>query len=68
MTQLLTIEETAKILRISKSRCYDLVRRGLVPSMHVGKQIRVPLVRLEEYIAAGGQGLAGPGVPASRAE
>lgn len=38
---MLTVEEFGKLLRISRNTAYDYVRSGLVPSVRVGKQIRI---------------------------
>lgn len=37
-----TVEDVARILRIGRSRAYELVKRGEVPSIRVGHRIRVP--------------------------
>ena len=38
---MLTVEEFGKLLRISRNTAYDYVRSGVVPSVRVGKQIRI---------------------------
>jgi len=53
-----TVPEVARILRISPGRCYELVRRGIVPSVRLLRQVRVTETALAEFIARGGQGLA----------
>lgn len=37
----LTVEEAATILRLKKSTAYALIRRGQLPAVRLGKQIRV---------------------------
>lgn len=48
---LLRVPEAAEVLSISKSKCYELVAAGRLPSLKVGASIRVPLAALEEWIA-----------------
>ena len=38
---MLTVEEFGKLLRISRNTAYEYVRSGVVPSVKVGKQIRI---------------------------
>jgi excisionase family DNA binding protein len=46
----LTVPEVAAELQIPASTVYDLIRRGEIPSVRVGKRIRVPKRRLEDWI------------------
>ena len=53
----LTVEEAAKMLGISRNLGYDLVRRGVIPSLRLGRIIRISRSRLEEWMAQNdGQG------------
>ncbi len=56
--RLLTATEVADLLRVPKGRVYELVRQGLLPACHLGRQIRIEERALREWIAGGGQGLA----------
>jgi excisionase family DNA binding protein len=38
----LTVEEAAKVLRISRGSAYESVRAGGIPSIRIGRTIRVP--------------------------
>jgi excisionase family DNA binding protein len=38
-----TVDEVAEMLRISRNAAYDLVARGEVPSVKVGRLVRVPV-------------------------
>jgi excisionase family DNA binding protein len=38
----LTVEEAARVLRIGRASAYEAVRRGEIPSVHLGRTIRVP--------------------------
>ncbi|WNS41255.1 helix-turn-helix transcriptional regulator [Paenibacillus sp. MMS20-IR301] len=44
-----TTEEIARLLKISKLKVYDLIKKGELPSYRVGKQMRVDLSDLEAY-------------------
>ncbi len=48
----LTVEETAAVLRIGRSSAYDGVRRGDIPSIRVGRKIRVPRHALEAMLGS----------------
>ncbi|HUH96616.1 MAG TPA: helix-turn-helix domain-containing protein [Anaerolineales bacterium] len=48
--QLLKGNDVAKILRVSRSFAYLLMKRGDVPAVHIGNAIRVRPEDLEEYI------------------
>lgn len=54
--RLLTIPELAKALHVSKARGYELVRKGLIPAVRIGRQIRVHPDHLERWMAEGGTG------------
>lgn len=42
MTKLLTVNEVAELLRISRSRAYELSNTHDFPSVRVGRLVRVP--------------------------
>ncbi len=46
----MTVEETAKALGISKNTAYKLVNEGVIKTKRVGKRILVPKCCLEDYI------------------
>ncbi len=52
----LTIEEAAKVLRIGRSAAYDAARRGELPTIRIGRILRVPRCRLEAMLAADDDG------------
>jgi excisionase family DNA binding protein len=56
---LLRVEQVAKILDTSVARVYELIRDGLLPAVHLGRQVRVADEILEEWIAEGGRALPG---------
>jgi excisionase family DNA binding protein len=50
----LTVEETARFLRIGRSAAYELVRTNTIPSIRLGKLIRIPRDTLLSWLASGG--------------
>ena len=48
---LLTVSEAARVLRISRNLAYELVARGELPAVRLGRVIRVPRHGLEQWIA-----------------
>jgi len=46
----LTVEQAAKLLNISRNLAYDLVRQGVIPSLRLGRIIRISRSRLEDWI------------------
>ena len=57
--RLLTVQEVSEILRVPRSRAYELARQGLIPSVRLGRQVRIEESALHEWIGAGGRGLPG---------
>jgi excisionase family DNA binding protein len=51
----LTIEETAKRLRIGLNSAYAGVKSGDIPSIRIGRRLLVPRAALEALLAAGQQ-------------
>jgi len=48
---LLTVEQAAELLQVSKGLAYDLCREGKLPHVRLGRVIRVPRFGLERWIA-----------------
>ena len=57
LDQLITVEEAARRLSITKARCYDLIRRQMLPAVALGRQKRISVRRLKRFIRDGGKGL-----------
>ncbi len=47
---LLTVPETARVLRIGRNLAYELVARGEIPSVRLGRVIRVPRTALDAWL------------------
>ncbi len=48
--QLLRVTEAAKILSISRSRAYELIAQGVIPSVRLGASVRVPALALTRFV------------------
>ena len=48
---LLRVTRAAGMLDMSKSKLYSLINEGLIPAIRVGKSIRIPIDRLNDWIA-----------------
>lgn len=46
----LTVEEAAKVLRIGRSAAYEAARRGELPSVRIGRSLRVPRAALDRLL------------------
>jgi excisionase family DNA binding protein len=62
--KLLLAAEAAALLRLSENRVYELAKRGLIPCVRIGRQIRFPEDKLLAWIEAGGSPLEAPARPA----
>ena len=50
--RLLTAEQVAEILNISKSQIYHMMQRGEIPSVRIGGSVRVRPSDLEHFISS----------------
>ncbi len=51
---LLTIPQVAKRLKVSDYRAYELARQGILPSIRLGKSVRVKPSAVAEYLSKNG--------------
>jgi excisionase family DNA binding protein len=47
---LVRIEEAAKFLSIGRSTMYELIAQGAVPTVHIGRAVRIPMEGLKEFV------------------
>ena len=47
----LKVPEVAKVLRIARSRAYELVAEGQIPAVRIGRRVRVPRHELDRWLA-----------------
>jgi excisionase family DNA binding protein len=59
MRRLLKIYQAAEIMDVPVERAYALARDGILPVVHLGRQIRIAPEQFEEWIKNGGQALPG---------
>ena len=48
----LTVEQAAAFLRISRGSCYQAIREGTIPSFRIGRSVRVLRTALLNWIAS----------------
>jgi excisionase family DNA binding protein len=48
--RLLRATEVATVLGLGRSKVYDMMKRGQLPVVRIGKAVRVPAHALEEWI------------------
>jgi excisionase family DNA binding protein len=58
-SRLLRVAEVATRLDITEARAYELARTGALPTVRIGRQIRVDPDALQAWIDNGGQPLPG---------
>jgi excisionase family DNA binding protein len=46
----MSVEEASEVLGISRSLAYELVRRGDIPSLRLGRRLVVPVRGLEALV------------------
>ena len=54
----MTVEEAAVVLRLSRGTAYEAVRRGDIPTIRIGRRLLVPRARLMAMLEAAGDGEA----------
>jgi excisionase family DNA binding protein len=59
MHQLLKANQVAALLGVSQARAYELMREGIVPTVRLGRQVRVSSNALDDFISGGGKSLSG---------
>ena len=47
---LLKVEAAAKLLSLGRSKMYELIAAGDVPSVRVGRSVRVPMTALRQWV------------------
>lgn len=48
----LTVTEAAQALGIGRTVAYDLIRRGEIPHVRIGRSIRIPRASLDSWLTA----------------
>lgn len=63
--ELLTAKEVQQVLGLGLSKVYDMMARGELPTLRIGRLVRVPRSGLMEWIATSTQGGLGSGSEAA---
>jgi excisionase family DNA binding protein len=50
LPDVLTVDETARYLRISRALAFEAIHRGDLPAIRVGRRLLVPRVRLLAWL------------------
>ncbi len=50
-SHVLTVPEAATFLRVGRTAAYEAIRSGEIPSVRIGRSIRVPRLALERLMA-----------------
>ncbi len=56
--ELLTVPEAARLLKLSRSQLYALCQRQVIPTVRIGRSVRIPRDELEAWVrrqVAGGE-------------
>jgi excisionase family DNA binding protein len=53
---LLTVTEASDVLSISRSKLYELLNSGHLPSVHIGRSRRIRMKDVEDFVNDGGHG------------
>lgn len=46
-----TVDELAEMLKIGRNTAYEIIRAGIIPSVRVGRNIRISKQAVIEYIS-----------------
>lgn len=49
-TELMRVEEAADVLQIGRTKVYELMARHELPVVRIGRSVRIPRRRLQEWI------------------
>jgi len=52
---MLTVQEVQALLRIGRNKTYELIRSGELPSIRIGRQIRISKTAIEQFIVGKNQ-------------
>ena len=47
---LLKPTEAAEVIGLGRSKTYELISKGLIPSVRIGKSVRVPVASLRNWV------------------
>ena len=50
-----TVQQIADLVQLSTARVYEAIRLGLLPAVHIGRQVRIEEQGFQEWVRRGGQ-------------
>lgn len=50
VTELLTVQETADLLKTSRQQIRKMIREGLIPAVRIGREWRISAEYLEQFL------------------
>ena len=59
MSQLVKVTPVAEKLGLTPQQVYMYAREGIIPCVRIGRTLRFPLNKIEEFIEQGGKALPG---------
>lgn len=59
LKRLYKVPEVARILDTPEQQVYSLIKKGILPAVHLGRQVRIDRVALDMFIESGGQAYSG---------
>ncbi|MGD1027029.1 helix-turn-helix domain-containing protein [Candidatus Binatus soli] len=54
-----TVKEAARLLHINANVAYQYTKKGILPSVRIGRSVRIPRLALEQFLADQSTGRAG---------
>lgn len=50
-----TAPQIADLIQVTPARVYEAVRLGILPAVHIGRQIRIEETAFQDWVQRGGQ-------------
>jgi len=50
-----TVQQIADLVQLSPARVYEAIRLGLLPAVHIGRQVRIEEQGFQDWVRRGGQ-------------
>ncbi|TAK36117.1 MAG: DNA-binding protein [Chloroflexota bacterium] len=47
---LIRVDEAARMCSLGRSKMYEMVAKGLIPSVRIGRAVRIPITALHSWI------------------
>ena len=50
-----TVQQIADLVQLTPARIYEAIRQGLLPAIHIGRQVRIEEQAFHDWVRTGGQ-------------